>query len=144
MNHHAFDVFMKNAFSFLEMKFSDAAYTFSFRMVKMSGYAFFSVRKTNNGSFEFYQSWRDYTIAAASILFSLYSVFGGITKSFDIDLKSVILNVGMMAFFQIAIIGTLVTKVNIFLDARVCFKILNEFKWIDRLVSGLKTSALTC
>lgn len=116
------------------MKFSNAAYNFSFWMIKLSGYAFYTIRKLKNGNIKFYQSWLDYLAAAISVTFSIYAVFGGLHKSFDLNLKSTILEIGMMAFFQIAIVGTMVAKVNNFLYARKCFRILLDFQWIDRMV----------
>lgn len=126
------------------MKFSNAAYSFSFRMIKLSGYAFYSIRKLKYGNVEFYQSWLDYLVATLSFTFSIYSLLGGLAKSFDLDLKSAILKIGMMAFFQIAILGTIVTKFSNFLDARVCFRILRDFKCIDRMVGKLRISGVAC
>lgn len=119
-------------------KFYDRAYNLSFRIVKMSGYAFYSVREAHDGSLELYQTRLDYVKFAVSILFSTYTVFGGVAKSFELKLKSAILSTVMMAFFQIFLIGSVMAKVNSFLYAQKSFKILSEFKWIDRMVQSSK------
>lgn len=115
-------------------KYHDRAYNFSFRIVKMSGYAFYSVRETDGGNVNFYRAQLDYFTFPISFLFSLFTVFGGVAKSFELNLKSAILDAGMMSFFQIFIIGTVMAKVNSFLHAQNSFKILFTFKWIDRMV----------
>lgn len=119
-------------------KFHDRAYKLSSGIVKLSGYAFYSVRETENGNVEFHQTWLDHLVFAISIVFSAYTVIGGIAKSFELKLKSAILGTAMMAFFQIFIIGTVMAKLNSFLYARTSFKILYELKWIDRMVDIFK------
>lgn len=115
-------------------KFSDDGYKFSFWLVKASGYTFFSVRNTKDGNVEFYRTWTDYLAFVLSFSFSFISVFCGVYRSFEIELKSAILGIGLTSFFQIAIINTVFTKVTNFLYSRRSFRIIYEFKWIDRLV----------
>lgn len=123
----------------MKSKFRDRAYNLSHRIVKTSGYAFHSIRSTTDGNIEFYRSWLDHLVFLASIMFSLYTVFGGVAKSFELNLKSAILDMAMMAFFQIFIIGTVLAKLNSFFFAQKSFKIVFEFKWIDRMVDNYRT-----
>lgn len=117
-----------------KMESTDTSYKFSFFFVKTSGYAFFTIKKFSNGMIEFCQTWMDYFIFVFSTVFGFYAAFGGTIQIFDFKLKSAILNIGMMVFWQASLICMIMTKVNTFVCARSCVKILNDFRWMDKVV----------
>lgn len=120
------------------MKFNstkpDASYELIFFFAKVSGYAFFSIRRIGNGAIEFCQTWLDYFIFIISVTSSVYAASGNAIQVFDIKLRSTILNIGLLVFWEASLICMIVTKVNNYLYVRTCFKILTDFKWMDKEV----------
>lgn len=120
------------------MKFNiaspDQSYELAFFFAKISGYAFFTIRKIGHGMIEFGQTWLDYTIFILSVSSGLYAASGAVIQVFDVKVKSTILKIGFFAFWEASLIAMIVTKVNTLLCARTCFKLLTDFKWMDNMV----------
>lgn len=120
------------------MKFNisspDASYASAFFFIRIPGYAFFTVRKIGNGMVEFCQTWLDYFIFILSVSSGAYAASGKAIKVFDVKMKSTILRIGLFVFWELSIISMVVTKLNNFLCARTCFKILIYFRWMDKVV----------
>lgn len=124
--------------NYTTMKFKiaspDISYEFAFFFAKISGYAFFTIRKTGNGMIEFSKTWLDYFIFILSVSSGIYAASGKAIQVFDVEIKSTILKIGLFAFWEASLIAMIVTKVNTHLSARTCFKLLKDFKWMDNTV----------
>lgn len=117
-----------------KMKSSDVTYQLSFVMIKFAGYIFFSVRPTNDWLIEFYQSRLDYFLFVASFVFSIYAASGGGYHTVDFKLRSTILNIGTTILWRASVFSVLVSKIFNAFYIRKVFKIMKDFKWMDREV----------
>lgn len=111
----------------------ELSYKLSVAITKISGFAFYSMKKCNE-KFKFFLSWRDYLILISSFSFSFYVFLNGAKTSFNFELKSTILNLGTIILWQVSMGGVIVTKVVNFVAGKRVMGVIPDFMWIDKKV----------
>ena len=118
----------------LDFKTSDVSHKLSFYALKVSGYAFFSIKTKPDNGFEFFQSKSDYVIFLVSFLFSLLAFVMGASSIINLRLQSPVMNMGTPMIWRTSMFSFLVTKIVFISNARKTFEIMQNLQWMDRQV----------
>lgn len=130
------------------MKVDIISLEFLFKMLlfvmKTSGFAFYSVKWSDNGAVQIYNSFSDYLIFGLSFLLSAAVIYisGGTTR--EVGIKSVILSDGTILLWQLSLIASMITKVLNFFSDQKSFSIFLDLRWFERKVRQISKSSLFC
>jgi hypothetical protein len=110
----------------------ETSYKAGFFGAKFSGFVFYSLKSSQNGV-KFHRNFFDYFIFFVSLTFSLYNlVFGN--QDLKIEVKSQIMDIGMMILFQLSLVSIVLTKgINMF-GAPEAFNMMKILVEIDKKV----------
>lgn len=113
---------------------SDNFYKWASLMTKFTGYSFISIKFDQNGKSYIYRQKKDYVIFVLSLLFSLYIFYLSVTQKNNLELNSMIFNLGTNFLWKVSMSGIIVTKfINLF-KGPTAMSIIVDLKWIDKKV----------
>ena len=118
----------------LDFRSSENSYNLCFIILKLSGFAFFSIRTIPENIVEFYQSGSDYVILVFSILYSFMACFVDGGKSLKTKLQSPVMDMGTPLLWKTMILSMATTRIVHSIHGRKLFGIITNFKWLDREV----------
>jgi hypothetical protein len=102
-------------------------------ILKICGFGFFTVKSSLNG-LTYQKNILDYGFFVASFAFSFVLYDLEMSHSIDMNIKSVILNIGTVFLFRVAMISVIITKVANMIGSREAFTIFQDFERINKKV----------
>lgn len=118
----------------LENGNSDSAYNLSYKILRFSGFIFFTIKATADKAIEYHQAWSDYAIFIVSFVFSLVMFLWGTSDPFNLQLQSTVMKMGTNILWGASAMSVVITKIIQITRGRKVFNIFLDLKWFDQQV----------
>lgn len=116
----------------LDYETSSSSYKFLYRILKISGFLFFTVKTTTDNAIKFHRTWGDCLVFIMSMSLTLTSIIS--SSSPPLKLQSIVLNMAGPILAKSMIYSVILSKCVNFIQGRGSFKILTDYKWFDEQV----------